>query len=160
MIRKLIKNILILSFVILTINITPSCKFNTEYINRVEDKEEAEEIVNQFYEYLKKQDFESIINLHSESFFDNSSKKQIEKLYANVQTRLGKLKKTELDNWQTKVVIGTNAISTYFFIYKNSYEMFDAMEKIRLIKEEDGQTRVISYDINSEGLLPVTAQDD
>jgi hypothetical protein len=47
---------LFFSFILITI--LSSCHFNAQYLNRIEDKKDAELITNEFYNFIKTKDFE------------------------------------------------------------------------------------------------------
>ena len=69
--------------------------------------------------------------------------------------KLGVLEATEILTWETRRVEGSNPVADYAFVYKSTYENFPAKETIRLTREEDGQIRIISYNIISDGFLNI-----
>jgi len=150
--RQLIsKNILTL----LTMLILTSCHYNNQYLNREEDKKEAEQVTNKLYDLLKAKDYEGTTSLFSKKFFEVTDKEKLLRLYSTTNEKLGDLTDTEVEIWETRVVEGSNPISNYTFVYKNKYTNFVAKETINLTKDEDGQLRIVGYNINSDGFLNI-----
>ncbi len=52
-----------------------SCHFNRQYINSEEDKNEAEKVLEKFYDNIMIQDFESTCPLFSKEFYKLTDKK-------------------------------------------------------------------------------------
>ena len=132
-----------------------SCHFNYQYINREEDKKEAELVTNKLYDYIKTRDFEGSTQLFSAKFYKVTSRSKLLRILEGTNDKLGTLLETNLENWETLIVKGSNRIATYRFYYKNRYSNFDTEERITMSKEEDGQIRVIEYNINSDGFIPL-----
>lgn len=140
---------------LLTLSIMTSCHYNSQYLNREEDKNEAEQVTNKLYDFLKSKNYEGTNDLFSKKFFEVTDKEKLLKIYAMTNEKLGDLITTEVESWETKVVKGSNPSSNYVLVYKNKYERFEARETITLTKEEDGQIRILGYNINSDGFINV-----
>jgi hypothetical protein len=63
------------------------------------------------------------------------------------------LKTTEVSQWETRIITGTNPSADYQFLYKNQYQKYLAEVTIRLTKDTDGKVRIIGYHINSDGFF-------
>lgn len=130
-----------------------ACNFNSTYLNRESDKNDAQRVTEQYYSLLKSKNYEATYGLFSNEFWKVTSKEQLKKLYIATQTKLGDLKNTNLDHWETKVVAGTNPGADYIMYYANKYQKYKAEETLRLVKDTDGKIRIIAFHINSEGFL-------
>jgi len=142
-----------LFFSLILITILSSCHFNAQYLNRIEDKKDAELITNEFYNFIKTKDFEKTYDLFSNEFFNKTPKDKLFKMLSVTNEKLGNLVQTEIKNWETRRVEGSNPLATYSLIYKNKYEKFEAEETIHLLKEKDGKIRIVGYFINSDGFM-------
>lgn len=130
-----------------------SCHFNSQYINREADKNDAEQVTNKFYELLQTKDYEGTIQLFSENFFEVADTGKLFKLLSMTNKKLGTLKTTEIEAWETQCIEGSNPSAKYTLVYKNMYDSFPAIETIILTKEKDGQIKIASYHINSDVFL-------
>ena len=127
-----------------------SCNLNYTRTNSEEDKKDAEVVANQFFDCLKKQEYQNTFSLFSKEFLDTSFKEELYKVYDYGKRNLGTLRETSLAGWETNVVNGTDASGTYALKYKNSYDSGIAVETIRLMKDKDDQIKIIYYHINSD----------
>lgn len=147
-----IRTIVILSIVALLVN---GCSFNSTFTNNIEDRKDAEKVTNKLYELIKKKDYEATTVLFSKRFFDASNKKKLFEIFNATNVKLGSLKKTEIEQWETQRVEGTNPSANYALQYNNHYTNYEATEIIRLTREKDGSIKIISYNINSDGFFKV-----
>jgi hypothetical protein len=143
-----------LTTILLLVTMT-SCHFNSQYVNREEDKKEGEMVTSKLSELLKAKDYEATKTLFSEKFFEVTDKEKLFKIFTMTTENLGDLQTTEIEAWETRRVEGSDPSANYAFVYKNTYDKFPAKETIRLMREEDGQIRIISYNINSDGLMNI-----
>jgi len=150
--KQFMRNTLLL---VCTVFALASCHFNSEYLNREEDKKDAEKITNKLFELIKAKNYEATTSLFSKRFYEVSNKSKLLEIFAATNNKLGELKDTKIESWQTKRVEGSNPSATYLFIYQNKYEKFESKEKITLIRDTDGQIRIIGYNVNSDGFLGV-----
>lgn len=151
--RQLQKKFLLLP-ILFMITMT-ACHFNSQYLNREEDKKEAEKITNELYQLLKEKNYDATTKLFSKKFFEVTDKEKLFKIFGMTIEKLGKLKVIEIEKWETRRVEGSNPLAEYAFVYKNTYSNFPARETIKLIREEDGKIRIIAYNINSDGFIEV-----
>jgi hypothetical protein len=132
-----------------------SCSFNSQYINREEDKKDGELVASQLYDLLKAKDYEGTTRLFSKKFFEVTEKEKLFTIFSTTNEKLGDLQTTQIETWETRRIEGSNPSANYVFVYKNTYNKFPAKETIRLVREEDGQIRIIAYNINSDGFLNI-----
>lgn len=129
------------------------CKFQTTRINQEKDKKEAEVITDQFHELIKKEDYQTSLNLFSDSVFSSLEKEKVLEAFIATTEKLGLLKETKLSKWETIVTSGKKSSSEYYLVYKNRHEKYEAIESINLRKERNGSIKIIGYDIKSEGFI-------
>jgi len=130
-----------------------SCHFNNQYLDREQDKNEAENVSNVFYTALINDKInKSAFDLFSNKFWKTTDKDTFKTRLVNVQEKLGKLKEVKLDHWNTKVIEGSNPTAKYELYYLNTYEKYKAKETITLEKENN-DIKIIGYNVNSDGFL-------
>jgi hypothetical protein len=144
-----------LSTILLILVTMTTCRFNSQYLNREEDKRDAEKITNELFKLMTAKDYEATTKLFSKKFFEVTDKEKLFKIFSMTSEKLGVLERTEILTWETRRVEGSNPVADYAFVYKCTYEKFPAKTTIRLTREEDGQIRIISYNINSDGFLNI-----
>jgi hypothetical protein len=130
-----------------------SCQFNNQYLNREDDKAEAELVTTKFYSFIMNQEFEKTLGLFSDKFFEYASKEELLKLLTAIENKLGKLENTRIEKWDTRIINGSDPSSAYKFLYIVKYEKYEAAESISLIKEDDGTIRIAGYNVDSKGLM-------
>ncbi len=145
-------NVFMIIFFVAIFGLITSCHFNDQYLDREEDKNDAEKITSEFYKNLQNHDSIALFKLFSDKFWGNTDSIKFYKDISNIEGKLGKLEKIELDHWNTRVVEGTDPISEYVLYYLNKYEKHEAKETINLLKE-NGQIKIVGYNINSDGFL-------
>ena len=136
-----------------TILTLASCHFNSQYINREEDKKDGEKITTKLFDLLKAKNYNETTDLFSKRFFEVSSKEKLFEIFAATSDKLGELQDTKIESWETKRVEGSNPSANYLFVYKNKYEKFESKETITLTRDTDGKIRIVGYNINSDGFL-------
>jgi hypothetical protein len=146
---KTLKHIIVL-FLLVTLS---ACNFNSTYLNRAEDKNDAEIVANRYYGALKNKDYEAVDVFFANEFWKVTPKDKLHEILVNTQSKLGELKSTKLDHWETKVIKGTNPSSEYILYYLNKYKNHEAKETLRLIKVADDKIKIIAFNINSDGFL-------
>jgi hypothetical protein len=147
-----IKTIVIVCFAALLVS---GCSFNSTFTNNIEDRKDAEKVTNKLYELIKKKDYEATTVLFSKRFFDASNKEKLFEIFNATNVKLGSLEKTEIGQWETQRVEGTDPSANYALQYNNQYTNYQATETIRLTREKDGAIKIISYNINSDGFFKV-----
>lgn len=129
-----------------------SCNFNSTYLNREEDKQDAEKVANQFYTLLQKKDFQKIDPLLSNRFKATTSKEKLNAYLTGGLNKLGEIKSKKLDHWESRVIKGTNASANYVLYYVVERTKFQSKETINLTAEND-QIKILGYNVNSDAYL-------
>jgi len=132
--------------------IASSCNFNSTYLNREEDKKEAEKVADQFYTLVEKNDLKNLSPLLSNQFKAVTSTEKLNDYLTGTINKLGEIKSKKLDHWETKVIRGTNPSANYVLYYVVERAKFQAKETVTLTAEND-QIKVLGYNVNSEGLF-------
>ena len=141
------------SFFIILLLLFYSCNFNSTYLNREEDKKDAEKVANKYYDLIKAKNFEGTYGLFGDEFWKVTSKEKLKELFIATQEKLGKLDTTKLDHWETRIVKGTDPSSEYVLYYLNKYQKYPAEETLRLLKNEQGEIKILAFHINSDGFM-------
>jgi len=121
------------------------------YTNREADKEEAKKVTDHFFELIKAKNYDAAYPLFSDDFYAVTPKAKLKELFMTVQEKLGDLTNISLDQWQTKVVKGTDPSSEYDLLYQNQHAKFKSAEEFKLTKNWDGKIRILAYHVSSPG---------
>jgi hypothetical protein len=140
-----IKLLTFISFFIFT-----SCHFNSSYVDRQEDKNEAEGVTSDFYTYLQRNDFKNSLQLMSSKFFEKSTEEQTIEFMNETNDKLGAIKYARIKEWHTLRVEGTDPKTQYIFIYEVERDKYNSIETVSLEKE-DGVAKIVGYNVSSEG---------
>lgn len=139
------------SLIIALCSILASCQFNMTYNNRQIDKEAAEKVTNLLLINLEGKNYTAADTLFSKDFYKTTSRKKLNDIFTMTVDKLGDIQVTNLANWQTKVVSGTDSYGEYAFLYNTRYQYYSGQVTIHLIKDPDGKIRVIGYHVKSDG---------
>jgi hypothetical protein len=130
-----------------------SCRFNSSYINREEDKRDAEQVIAQFYELLKNhQDYKGTYRLFDKRFFEVTDTQKLNEIYDITFEKLGNVENYDIEKWETEAIVGANPKTNYVFLLNVKRSNYTSKEQITLLKEKD-DIKVISYHVNSDGLF-------
>ncbi|WP_426327555.1 hypothetical protein [Pedobacter sp. R-06] len=132
--------------------IATGCNFNSAYLNREEDKKDAEKVADQFYTLVEKNDLKNLGPLLSNQFKAVTSAQKLNDYLTGTANKLGDIKSKKLDHWETKVIRGSNPAAKYVLYYVVERAKFQAKETVTLTAEND-QIKILGYNVNSEGLL-------
>ena len=147
------KNRIYVTLYLLSLLLTAtSCNFNSTYINREEDKKDAEKIANQFYTLLQKKEYQKLDTLLSNRFKATTSKEKLNAYLTGGLNKLGEIKSTKLDHWESRVVKGTSTSANYVLYYVVERAKFKSQETINLTAENN-QIKILGYNVNSDAFL-------
>jgi hypothetical protein len=132
--------------------IASSCNVNSSYINREEDKKDAEKVADQFYALLQKKEFHKIDLMLSTQFKAATSTEKLNDYLNGALNKLGEIKSEKLDHWESKVIKGTNPSANYVLYYVVERTKYQSKETVTLTAEND-QIKIQGYNVNSDGLL-------
>ncbi|QNN42511.1 eCIS core domain-containing protein [Pedobacter roseus] len=127
-----------------------SCNFNSTYLNREEDKKDAEKVTDEFYKLLEKKEFDKLNSFFSPRFTAVTKPEKLNEFLIATANKLGEIKSEKLDHWESKVVKGSNASANYVLYYIVERTKFQSKETITLTAENN-QIKILGYNVNSEG---------
>ena len=130
-----------------------ACTFNATYNNREEDKSEAEQVAAMLFLNLQNKNYAAADTLFSKDFFRVTTKDKLNEVFKVTQEKLGDLAATNLTDWKTQVVKGTNASAEYAFLYGNTYKKAIGQVTIRLHKDQDNKIRIVYYTVKSDAFV-------
>ncbi|MGN7988044.1 hypothetical protein ACTJKC_11930 [Pedobacter sp. 22226] len=131
--------------------ILTGCNFNSTYLNREEDKKDAEKVTNEFYKVLEKKEFGKLTPFFSPRFTAVTKPEKLNEFLVATTNKLGEIKSKKLDHWESKVVKGSNASANYVLYYIVERTKFQSKETITLTAENN-QIKILGYNVNSEGM--------
>jgi hypothetical protein len=112
--------------------------------NSIQDKTDAKEVTDRFYNAMKISDYKSIHSLFGEDYYKVSDTFRIDSILKMLSIKFGKLNSSELSIWHTKVVYGKESSGEYYLEYNNHYEKDSTREKFYL-KKYDDSIKIASY---------------
>jgi len=130
-----------------------SCHFSNKYQNRESDRQDAEKVTTELFGFIKQSDFEKATEFFSDEFYKVTSKEDLMKIFKSTENKLGGLKSTELSDWNTMVSEGAIEQGVYNLNYDSEFEKDNAKLKLTLIKNENGEIKVVGYNIQSNAFL-------
>jgi hypothetical protein len=126
------------------------CFYSSTYLNKEEDRDAASTVIGRFYYYTGTKDYDHVYDLFGKEFYKVTSKDKLKAMFVLTQEKLGDRKDTNIGEWETKRVEGTDPSADYELEYDNVYTNADAREIFHLIRESDGQIKIAGYKILSE----------
>lgn len=129
-----------------------SCRFNSTYNNREEDRQDGEKTIAQFYELLKNQDYKGTYRLFDKRFFEVTDTQKLNEIYDITFEKLGNVERYDIEKWETEAIVGANSKTNYVFLLNVKRSNYVSKETVTLLKEKDG-LKIISYHVNSDGLF-------
>ena len=130
-----------------------ACTFNATYNNREEDKSEAEQVTAMLFLALQNKNYAAADTLFSKDFYKVTSKDKLNEVFKVTQEKLGDLVTTNLTDWKTQVIKGTNASAEYAFLYGNTYQKAIGQVSIRLQKDPGNKIRIVYYTVKSDAFV-------
>ncbi|HTO16566.1 MAG TPA: hypothetical protein VLZ83_12400 [Edaphocola sp.] len=129
-----------------------SCRFNSSYINREEDKRYGEQAIAQFYELLKNQDYKETYRFFDKRFFEVTDTQKLNEIYDITFEKLGNVEHYNIEKWETESIVGKDPKTNYVFLLNVKRSYYESKETFTLLKEKD-EIKIISYYVNSDGLF-------
>lgn len=130
-----------------------SCHFSNKYQNRESDLKDAEKVTAKLLVNIKESDFNKATELFGEEFYKVTSKEDLINIFESTETKLGELKNTELADWNSMVSEGAIEQGVYNLNYNAEFEKDTAKLKITLTKNENGEIKLVGYNIQSQAFL-------
>jgi hypothetical protein len=117
-------------------------------MNDTSDKMGVEKIANEFYSNLQSKNYKDIYPICSNSFWKEKDTTKFKQSMEELTEKIGALVEYNLVDWKTYVILGTTKTrGDYTFVYKNKYEKSETTETLRFRYEDDGQIRIVGYDV-------------
>ncbi|RZJ47727.1 MAG: hypothetical protein EOO44_22050 [Flavobacterium sp.] len=139
-------------FLLIFIMLLCSCHLNNIYENEEAEKAAAEKVADEFYNFIKRQEFVQSEVLFSSGFYKISSREDLQILLNATNKLVGNYQSRKLIDWKTKRIEGSNPSSEYFLVYEVIYDKYPSRDTFRLVKE-DGEIKIFAYNVNSEGFI-------
>lgn len=123
--------------------------------NPVQETQDAQKFIEDYYAAIKADDYERVIGMHDDRFFEKTPRAEWEDILKNIKTKLGALQKTQHTGFRINANVGTNLPGTTMILqYKNQYEKYEADETFTLYKATGTKDyKILGYNINSVGFL-------
>jgi len=129
-----------------------SCRFNSSYINREEDRQDGEQAIADFYELLKNQDYKGTYGLFDKRFFEGTDTQKLNEIYYISYEKLGSVERYNIEKWETEAIVGANPKTNYAFLLNVKRSNYVSLETVTLLKGKDG-LKIVGYHVNSDGLF-------
>jgi hypothetical protein len=140
--------LILLSFVIIAFT---ACEFKKQHINRDKDKEEAEYIIDSFYEYLKSGNYAAAFSYVHPSIWRVNDSVKLSEFFLSLNNLSGGLKSRKLDHWETKRVVGYEQSVNYKMYYVNKYDNLELKTSIILQQDLlDGRIKIVGFQANPD----------
>ncbi len=123
------------------------CSFNATYLNRPEDKTDAEAVTNLLFLDLQNKNYDSAYSLFSDEFYKVTPKDKLKKIFTAIQNEQGDLQEVNLKECNTKIVTGTNPSADYFLIYRNKHQKNYLLDSIHLVRENGGKLKIAFFHV-------------
>jgi hypothetical protein len=128
-----------------------SCKFNKQRINDEVDKNEAERVIDDFYNLLGQKKIDSARMLFHPSLLAANDSVKFREFLTNVSNQVPFIKERKLDHWQTVIITGLDAGNSYSFYYVNKYEGgLELKISVRLQKDGLNNLKILSYNASPD----------
>lgn len=124
-----------------------SCTYDNVYLNREEDKNEAQKITEKLYYFLQQNNKDDAYKLFGNTFFEVTSKDQLSKIIEMAKKEYGEIQNDSLSAWQSQVIKGSHPDSNYEMTYLVKRTHGSTKEVITLQKERD-TIKIIGYRVN------------
>lgn len=137
------KTLKLLPFTVIFFLMT-ACHFTSSSTNLESDRDEADLVIEELYDYLEKEEYDNAEKLFSEKFFEVTDRDKLRRIFETTRKKGGKVISNEIVDWKTFVVKGTKPKAEYRLIYKVKRDSATTNEDFGLVKEGD-KIKIIGY---------------
>lgn len=131
-----------------------SCQFSRQYNNREADKNEAEAIIDNFYQFLGEKNYNAAFSYVNPNLWRSNDSTKMSEFLINLSTFSGGLKERKLDHWETKRVVGYEQYAYYKMYYINKYDNLELKVSMMLqMDTNDGKIKIIGLQYSPEKFL-------
>lgn len=130
-----------------------SCNVTSTRSNNISDKNEGQAIVSLYFQNHDEGNPEANEKLFSQLFLEDAGFEKFLKNQRFTDEKLGEIRWTELQHWETTVVSGTQSSSEYLFVYEVKRAKHNSIESFYLTKDDSDSIKIQQYKIESDGFL-------
>lgn len=123
-----------------------SCHFTSSSSNLESDRDEADLVIEELYDYLEEEEYDKAEKLFSEKFFEVTDRERLRKIFEVTRKKGGKIISNEIVDWKTFVVKGTDPKAEYRLIYKVKRDSATTNEDFGLMKEGN-KIKIVGYHV-------------
>lgn len=123
-----------------------SCHFTSSRSNLESDRDEADLVIEELYDYLEEEEYDKAEKLFSEKFFEVTDREGLRKIFEVTRKKGGKIISNEIVYWKTFVVKGTDPKAEYRLIYKVKRDSATTNEDFALMKEGN-KIKIVGYHV-------------
>jgi len=115
------------------------------------DTKPAEKVVQQFYSFLKTENYTTVPDIFTSDFYTNVSKEAYKTMLINNNKLLGHMENYKLTGWDVRYRTGKFQSGKYYTLtYAVEYANYRAIETVILYRSTDRDViKIKAYDINS-----------
>jgi hypothetical protein len=123
--------------------------------NPIQEERNAETTTNGYFAAVKGHEFAQATDYYAPAFFEKMPRESWRQTLESLNVKLGTLKDYKLTSWQGDARFGAGPQSGTFYTlqYDVTYTNAHANETFILQKAPDGGFKIISHQIESDGLL-------
>lgn len=143
-----------LKFLIGSLLMLTACQLSRQYMNQEADKNEADSIINIFYQNLAEKNYSAAYSYVHPSVWKSNDSIKLCDFFANLTSLSGGLKERKLDHWETARVEGYYKNTTFKMYYVNRYDNLEL--KVSMILQTDmmdGRIKIIGFQASPEKFL-------
>lgn len=107
-----------------------------------EDRQEAEQLAEQYFAKAKAEDLDGMLSLYSPRFFEATSRDQWRQFLEEQRSRCGTPQSHTLINWNVFSSFGSNAGVRTTLVYDVKYSNCRVAEKLTIFKPSGGEIQI------------------
>lgn len=124
-----------------------ACHFNSTFLNREKDKDDASKVVDSFYKAIGDNNFKDVDKIMGDSFLKYTPIDTLRQTILHVNQEYGNVKSFSIINWQTRVMEGTDSRADYLLLYDVTRDKKHTQESFTLTKEGN-KVKITNYHIS------------
>tara|TARA_Y100000310_G_C20271941_1_gene618437 strand:+ start:253 stop:669 length:417 start_codon:yes stop_codon:yes gene_type:complete len=112
----------------------------------------AKTIVDEFYSQYSSGDFDGIIEISHEQFFEETTEEEYKEILISLDERLGKVEDYSSESYTIKEYAGSGDVVE--LEYSVNRTLYESVESFVIFEDENtGEFLIVSYHVSSKGLL-------
>ena len=125
-----------------------SCHLNSQRVNDADDLNEAEIVLNSYWNFKLNNQIDSLSSTFSKRAFEKISKSKLDTLFKNSWKTYGPLQGYSMKDWSTFVVNGTDARGEYKLAYESRFLKDTIIEIFYLQRNAEDKIELVEYSYN------------